>query len=330
MNYRPFRTLFLWAVWAFLALATYVFLYRGAGVWAYIQSDPSKITWLIIGLFIFGLVGSFALIVRLTSEAQHGSQLDIFAREGGLKAIKISSTKRAVDRFFLSLQSTLSNKGQPDVEALLHIELASFERMSHSTEVTGNILITLGLIGTVMGLTLTLTGLTSSLEALGHDQELLILGLRQAMSGMGAAFYTTLLGAILGGVLLRKFAQITQHGVESLHDNLLRTCLVYCSADYIQTTEREVRHLNQEVRILEENITNLQQVFASSQSVVAQFRDEITRLGDKTDDGEPLPVLLSRHKAYCEMLRQEMHMLAHMDRPWYIKLRELFRSQKKR
>ncbi len=330
MNQKPLRTLLLWTIWAATALVVYITLYRDTQIWTFVGGDVSHVTWLIMALFLLGVGASFVLTVIVTLEAQRAATLDELARQGGLKAIGVSDSKRAVDRFFNAIQSTLSSRGQPDVETLLHIELAAYERMSHTVEVIGNILITLGLIGTVMGLTLTLTGLTGSLDALGHDQAMLLEGLRQAMSGMGTAFYTTLLGAVLGGVLLRMFAQITQNGVEGLHDNMLRTCLVYCSADYAQTTEREVRHLNAEIKALEENIEKLQLVFGRSQQAITQFREEIKKLGEPAGEGgEPLHVLLDKHKAYCEMLRQEMHMLAHMDRPWYIKWREIFRSNKK-
>ena len=330
MNQKPLRTLLLWTIWAATALVVYITLYRDTQIWTFVGGDVSHVTWLIMALFLLGVGASFVLTVVVTLEAQRAATLNELARQGGLKAIGVSDSKRAVDRFFNAIQSTLASRGQPDVETLLHIELATYERMSHTVEVIGNILITLGLIGTVMGLTLTLTGLTGSLDALGHDQAMLLEGLRQAMSGMGTAFYTTLLGAVLGGVLLRMFAQINQNGVEGLHDNMLRTCLVYCSADYAQTTEREVRHLNEEIKALEKNIEKLQGVFGSSQQTITQFREEIKKLGEPAEEGgEPLSVLLDKHKAYCEMLRQEMHMLAHMDRPWYVKWREIFRSNKK-
>lgn len=328
MNQKPFRTLILWSIWASAAIAVYITLYSDTNVWEFIQRDPSKITWLILGLFLLGLTGSFALTLMVTQEAYRAQQLEIAARQGGLNAISIGSLKRAADRFFQSLKVTVDSKGQPKVETLLNVELAVYERISHTVEVIGNLLITLGLIGTVMGLTLTLTGLTGSLDALGHDQELLLAGLRKAMSGMGTAFYTTLLGAVLGGVLLRMFAQINQHGVEGLHDNLLRICMVYCSSDYSPSLERDIRLLNEEIRTLERNMTHLQDVFQNSQGAVNQFKDEIRQLGKTTEDGVPLEVLLQRHREYSEMLRQDMRLLAQFNKPFLVRLAELFRSKR--
>ena len=330
MDQKPFRTLILWTIWASAAMAIYLALYRDTEVWSFLENDPSRITWLIMGLFGLGLLGSFVLTILVTQESWRAMQLDQLAREGGLKAIIVHSHKRAADRFFHAIQSTLDSKGQPEVETLLNVELAAYKRIGHTVELVGNLLITLGLIGTVMGLTFTLTGLTGSLDALGHDQEMLLQGLRTAMSGMGTAFYTTLLGAVLGGVLLRMFAQISLHGVEGLHDNLLRICMVYCSADYAQTMERDVRHLNQEISALEANVERLQQAFGNSHLAMSEFRNEIKRLSEANpDDGDkPLHILIQEHRAYCDNLREEMRMLANIKRPLWMRLRDLFRSSR--
>lgn len=329
MNQKPLRTLVIWTIWASTALVVYLTLYRDTEVWAFLEQDPSRITWLIMGLFLLSLIASFVVTFMVTQESFRAADLDKIARGGGLKAITIRSTKRAADRFFHAMHSTLERKGSVDVDTLLHVELASYERTNHTIEVVGNLLITLGLIGTVMGLTLTLTGLTGSLDALGHDQEMLLSGLRKAMSGMGTAFYTTLLGAVLGGVILRMFAQITEHGIEGLHDNLMRIATVYCSADYAPTMERQVRLLNDEIRELEQNIMRLEQAMGSSQQSVVDFKNEIKTLHASQENAgdKPLHALLAEHRAYCEMLRNEMHMLASMNKPWWIRLRELFRSR---
>lgn len=330
MNQKPFRTLVLWTVWAVAALIVYLSLYRDTEVWHFMETDPSRITWLIMGLFLMGVLGSFVVTLMVTKESLRSVNLEKAARQGGLDAITIHSEKRAADRFFQSVKSTVERKGEPDVETLLNVQLSVYERINHTIEVIGNLLITLGLIGTVMGLTMTLAGLSGALEALGQDQETLMAGLRHAMSGMGTAFYTTLLGAVLGGVLLRMFAQLTLHGIEGLHDNLLRICLVYCSPEYAQTIERDVRLLNDELRMLDLNIQQMQKSFAASRQMVSEFRDEIRRLGQGDEGGkgeEPLRAVIKRHQEYCENLRQEMRMLAVTNKPWWIRLRELFRPR---
>ncbi len=327
MKINSYKTLSLWAAWALLSTAVYLTLYIDAKVWTFMEDDPSRITWLIAGIFVIGVIGSGMLALRITLENLAIVKIQKAAANGGLFNINLSYVKRASQRFFSALQNTLKADGQPDVEVLANIELAALQRASHTLEIMGNILITLGLIGTVMGLTLTLTGLTSSLEALGHDQELLLEGLRKAMGGMGTAFYTTLLGAVLGGVLLRVFAQITDNGVGQLYDNLMRTCLVYCSADYKPSLAREARMLNSEMKLLDQNIHRVNTGFAASQETMAAFKVELNRFrksAKEGDDDESLDEMIKRHRAYCEVLRDEMHLINAVNRSWWARLMWLF------
>jgi hypothetical protein len=328
VNQKPFRSLILWTIWATTALVVYLTLYSDTEIWSFMETDPSRITWLILGMFLLGVAASFVLTIIITKEAYRATQLEREAREGGLNGIVIKAGERIADRFFRSLKATVDSRGQPDVERLLHVELAVLERISHMIETAGSLLITLGLIGTVMGLTITLSGLTGSIEALGQDQELLMSGLRQAMGGMGTAFYNTLLGAVLGGVLLRVFAQINQHGVEALHDNLMRICLVWCSNEYSMTMERDVRLLNDELRLLDERVNLLKGSFHDSFGALREFRQEMQQFmqGSPSEGNESLRHLVQEHRAYCDSLREEMRLLLHLRRPWWVRLLEVFRA----
>lgn len=327
MKINPYKTLFHWGIWAFISVAVYLTLYIDAKVWTFMQDDPSRITWLIAGLFIIGVIASGMLALVITFEGIVIGKIQKAAKKDGLFGINPASTRRASHRFFSALQDTLKADGQPDAEVLANIELAALHRNSHAIEVMGNLLITLGLIGTVMGLTLTLTGLTSSLEALGHDQELLLEGLRKAMGGMGTAFYTTLLGAVLGGILLRVFAHITDNGVGQLYDNLMRTCLIYCSADYKPTLAREARMLNSEMKLLDQNIDRINRGFAASQETMAAFKVELNRFrksAKEGDDDESLDEMIKRHRVYCQVLRDEIHLINAVNRSWWARLMWLF------
>jgi len=68
------------------------------------------------------------------------------------------------------------------------------------------ILITIGLIGTILGLIHSMAGLNEIVMSIDASRDNLISGLRQTISGMGTAFYTTLFGAIFGGVMLKTLA----------------------------------------------------------------------------------------------------------------------------
>ena len=140
------------------------------------------------------------------------------------------------------------------------------------------------------------------------------------MGGMGTAFYTTLLGSVLGGVLLRVFAQINQNGVESLENTLTRICLVHCSADFKPSTERDIRTLNAEIEKLSHNITYLKSNIAEAKRVVADFNGEMgnLRVMEEQQNESINRTLITRQK-YLKSLRDEFQ-LKRMNRGSWFKV----------
>ncbi len=317
MIQRGYRALFLWIAWSAAALVIYMGLYHDTDVWNFIQHDPSRITWAILGLFVIGVCTSLAMTLVLTWEYVHADKLEVIARKHGWRGVADTPKHLGIARFFRSLSTIIDNNGELNIESLVDVEFAIYQRIAHALEIIGNLLITLGLIGTVVGLTLTLTGLTASMEALGEDQTQLLAGLRSAMAGMGTAFYTTLLGSLLGGILLRVFAHIDQNGVESLEENLIRTCLVYFSADFKPSVERDVRMLNAEVANLTHNIEHLQQVLLDSRETIAAFANELQHLHEIEADDRSIRRAIALRKEYHEALHQEFQLKRLLKGRWW-------------
>lgn len=305
MVQKGYRALVLWVVWAAAAIIIYLGLYLDTDVWSFVQRDPSRITWAIIGLFGMGVATSFVLTILLTFESVKVDELENIAKRDGWLGIQEASKKGCVAEFFRSLRTIVNNNGELNIEALVDVEFSIYQRTAHALEIIGNLLITLGLIGTVAGLTLTLTGLTSSLDALGQDQAQLLSGLRGAMSGMGTAFYTTLLGAVLGGVLLRIFAHIDENGVESLEDTLTRVCLVYCSSDFKPSLERDLHLINAEISDMSRNIEGLQKLLTGTRQAMTDFATEIKHPGQDMDI-DHLKEMVKLREAYVKSLAMEI------------------------
>lgn len=324
MNQRPLKTLFIWTIWAATALICYLTLYRGNDIWVFVERDASRISWLILGLFGFGVVASFLLSLSITLEAIVAQRVDETVAGKGLKALGGLGRKRRVARFFEDLKlTTETNNATPDVETLLTSELGIYQRFSHTLDVIGTLLITLALVGTVVGLTMVLTGLTGSLNALGYDQEMMLSGLRKAMSGMGTAFYTTLLGIVLGGVLLRVFAQITEHGVSSVYDNVMRTCMVHCAADLQPSAQRDLHFLDSQVEALSIRVKALQLAFKASKEAMSDFREEAIQLREVSrQENAILLENLRMHRHNVEMMRDEVKEMKRLNKPWWVRLRE--------
>lgn len=324
---RGYRTLVLWIAWSAAAIIIYAGIYHDTEVLEFVRNDPTRITWAIIGLFGVGILTSFILTILLTLETLSVDKLEVIARRSGWLGIDYTDKKMCVSNYFDSLKTVVDNNGELNVEALVEVEFSIYRRSAHALEVIGNLLITLGLVGTVVGLTLTLTGLTSSLEALGQDQEQLLRGLRGAMGGMGTAFYTTLLGSVLGGVLLRVFAHIDENGIDSLENALTRICLVHCSADFKPSTERDIRSLNSEIDQLNNNITHLKNNIDEAKRLIADFSTEMgnLRLIEEQENESINKTLLTRQK-YVKSLQDEFQ-LKRMNRgSWFRVLIKSFRK----
>ena len=325
---RGYRTLVLWIAWSAAAIVIYAGMYQDTDVWGFVKDDPTRITWAILGLFGVGIVTSFFLTVLVTLEALSVDKMEVVAKRSGWLGIDYSKKSLCVSNYFESLKTVVDNNGQINIEALVEVEFAVYQRTAHALEVIGNLLITLGLVGTVVGLTLTLTGLTSSLEALGQDQEQLLRGLRGAMGGMGTAFYTTLLGSVLGGILLRVFAQIDQNGIESLENALTRICLVYCSADFKPSTERDLRSLNAEIDKFNRNLSYLTTGVDEAKRVIADFSSEMGKLRViESEENDAINKTLVTRQKYLKSLRDEFQ-LKRMNRgSWFKVLIKSFRKE---
>lgn len=93
---------------------------------------------------------------------------------------------------------------QDNLVEILHSRLLAKNKV---VKLFASILITLGLIGTIVGLIIMMDGLSLILQTHQAGSENLLSDLvkpgKGPLAGLGVAFYTTLLGAVLGGVILR-------------------------------------------------------------------------------------------------------------------------------
>ncbi|MDQ6951001.1 MAG: MotA/TolQ/ExbB proton channel family protein [Mariprofundales bacterium] len=309
LDQRGLKTLTLWMIWAATIISVFVILYHKVDIFRSIREDTSHITWLILGMFILAILISFIHTLILTLEWFRAYRIARVLQQKGLSGVR--PRRRVVDRFISSLQQISAQGGTPDVGGLIDVEFAAHHRGSSFVTLMGNLLITMGLIGTVLGMTMMLSGLNSSLSAIGENQKVLLDGLSSAMSGMGIAFYTTLLGSILGGVLLKVFAWITDTSIDGLEDLMMRNCLVHASTDLSTSPDRDLRLMNQQMQQLETRMQALHTTFADSRRTLGGFTDEIDRLNAAmkiSSDGEEVLKALSIHRYYASLLRSELRM----------------------
>jgi len=232
-------------------------------------------------------------------------------RRGGLQAARLPRRRMssASSRFLEAIQHISQSGGQVVLTDLSTVEFASHIRASRFVGLLGSLLITVGLIGTVMGLTITLTGLNGALSNIGSDNATILLSLSEALSGMGLAFYTTLLGAIMGGVLLRMFAYISDNSIEALQDLLVRSCMVYASVALTSTVQRDYLALDESLAGMEQRIASLGQSMQSSKLAMSEFAQEMRELKNTTrlsDEDDEVFKAIAVHRHYAKVLRYEL------------------------
>jgi len=147
-------------------------------------------------LFIFLSAFSYSLYVNVNVMFRIAYETDVLL----IYYLNLSAStdfednsKSIVANHVHSLKKMFKRSGYQSVKQdslieILHEKLKSKESI---VILFSNLMITLGLIGTISGLITTVGGI-------GADGNM-----EEALGGMGTAFYTTLLGSVLGGVTLR-------------------------------------------------------------------------------------------------------------------------------
>jgi len=244
--------------------------------------------------------------MRLTGEWFRAYRIEAMVKKDGIAGVALRGGRHIVDRFTDALRLIAEKNGRLDVESLVDVEFSAQHRTSQFVSLLGNLMITLGLIGTVLGMTITMNGLHGALGALGINQNLLVDGLRTAMSGMGVAFYTTLMGSVLGGILLRVFSWITDASVNGLQDLMVRTYLVYASADLEPSDDRDIRALDASVARLNQRMEMLNLSMQASRKEMAGIREGAAQMHQELKamaEDDPVRDLTVSHARYAFSVR---------------------------
>ena len=313
MDQRFMKTLGFWIVWFSITAGVFIQLYQQADLWTFVMHDSSRVTWVILSTFALGLFVSFIHVLLLTVDWYYGYKMEGRLRRNGLQAARIPKQRMSSrsSRFIEAIQHISSTGGQVVLTDLSTVEFATHIRISRFVGLLGSLLITLGLIGTVMGLTITLTGLNGALNNVGSDSMTMLASLSEALSGMGLAFYTTLLGAIMGGILLRVFAYISDNSIEALQDLLVRSCMVYASVELTSTVQRDFLALDQTLEGMDHRLANLNNSLQSSKQAMSEFAEEIRELKNSSrlsESDDEIFKAIAVHRHYAKVLRYELNL----------------------
>jgi len=221
------RPLFEW-VFAAVILAAIIGLTCGHLIWAGITADSTGLCAVLLLFFIVALGKNFAdvlFINRQLSEANTQiinlieiNNIKTFLGQGQVSVFK----NHVYNLYQISVRDT--EVSQDNLIALLQTKINARTQL---VDISSSLLITIGLIGTIVGLIGSVSGLGNVVDAVGEDSTKLMAGLKTTLGGMSTAFYTTLLGAILGGIALRVLASVVATNSDYLVGHIAELSEVY-------------------------------------------------------------------------------------------------------
>ncbi len=170
---------------------------------------------ILASLTLFRSFGDALFLSRetLTASQQVAELVELDDIEQFLKKTPDSLFRSHINSLFTIFQEN-HEISQETLIGILNDKLHAKNRVS---ELFSSILITMGLIGTIMGLIVMVGKLRLSLGDFDPENTTLFISSLMveggALSGLDTAFYTTLLGAILGGVVLRILTNVIEANI---------------------------------------------------------------------------------------------------------------------
>jgi hypothetical protein len=142
-----------------------------------------------------------------------------------LDRTSISVFRRHLENLYTISETHHSDISQDNLIEILHSRLLSRNQV---VELFASILITIGLIGTIIGLIFMMNSLTREIAT--GESSALLQKLTQPggpLAGLGIAFYTTLIGAAFGGVVLRILTSVVDASITRYTAHIAELTEVY-------------------------------------------------------------------------------------------------------
>lgn len=186
----------IWAMWVIVLLGIFLVFMKSFFIKG-LETDESGISLVIILFFFIGIIASYIDARKLYEDEKH---LILLESEG---IQSISSISGRIPDLIKRIRAAHSKNHTVEVGTVID----SFDTYHGSSirtlSVISTILVTFGLIGTMIGLISSISGLNDLVNSIGASQTDLMKGMQTTINGMGVAFYTTFFGAFFGGILLR-------------------------------------------------------------------------------------------------------------------------------
>jgi hypothetical protein len=265
-----------WSIWAG-GLSLVMGIVTRNQLMAGFRSDETGMSYVIAAVFAAGLVISFLSARKLTKEWA------VLAQIKKTDAIPKSSYSADLAAVFAKLKG-FKDKGETvDAHTAIDTYHAKHNSRLRSVSIMAALVISMGLLGTVVGLIMAISGLGSMVENIGLSRTTMMDALKTTVSGMGTAFYTTFFGA-LGGLILRAVAVSELNSLSELCSEAAE----YASNNLVSKAENKEEALNQQVAKVISSFENMQteidsltgRIAIAIESTMTKFGESIATVGE--------------------------------------------------
>jgi len=207
-----------------------------------VQTDSSRLCAVILVVFVLAIVKNLLDIRFLQQQIDLANlQLAGLQASAGLRAFLQSTVDSVFRDHVANLYEIFRRDDNISQDNLVGLMQSRVQARTRLTDSCATIIVTLGLVGTIVGLIQASDSLGEVMTSVGKDSEAMMSGMKSTMGNMGTAFYTTLLGAVLGGVTLRLLAGVVDSNSDYLVSHIAELCEVYLLPS-MRRAAREIHH----------------------------------------------------------------------------------------
>jgi len=221
------RPVFEWVAYVTVISLIFIFV-AGTHVVNALLNDTTGLCFFILMIFFGALLKSCFDVVYVNDQLKLSSRQveDLWDIKEIRKFVRTSA-----DSIFRNHIKNLYRIYKSDTEirqdTLIELMEDNLNRRVRFVDVASSVLVTLGLVGTIIGLIGSVSGISSVVKSVGGDTSKLLSGMNMTISSMGTAFYSSLMGAVLGGVLLRILNNVVDNSINTLVNQISELTEVY-------------------------------------------------------------------------------------------------------
>ncbi|MCF7817233.1 MAG: MotA/TolQ/ExbB proton channel family protein [Kiritimatiellales bacterium] len=258
-----------WGIWA-VGLSLVMGIITRNFILAGFRADTTGMSFVIAALFMGGLVASFRAAMLLQSE------WGVLNRVVKTKQVPLANGKSGLSDIFNKLADYKRTGHTVDIHTAIDTYHAGHNSRVRSVSIMAALLISMGLLGTIIGLIMAISGLGGMVENIGLSRATMMDALKTTVSGMGTAFYTTFFGA-LGGLILRAVA-VSQ--LNSLSE-LCAAATEYADVNLVAKLDNKEEEINQQVSKVVASFENMQREIDSlTHRIAGSIETTMARFGE--------------------------------------------------